>query len=63
MGSTNLWQTLKAFNLFSLLENETMKMFSVGERTKSKHKFGEMKVCKADEVREYFVILKLKMKL
>ena len=32
-----------------------MEMFSTGERTKSKHKFGETKVCEADEVREYFV--------
>ena len=32
-----------------------MEMLSMGERTKSKHKFGETKVCKADEVRSYFV--------
>ena len=54
MGSY-LRQALKAFNLFRLLENETMKIFSMGGRCKSKHKFGEMKVCEADEVREYFI--------
>ena len=59
MGSTNLWKTLKDFNLLSLLENETMKMFSVAKRTKSKHKFGGMKVCEADKVREYFINLKI----
>ena len=32
-----------------------MKIFSMGGRCKSKHKFGEMKVCEADEVREYFI--------
>ena len=54
MGS-NLWQTLKAFNLFRLLEYEIMAIFSVGERSKSKRKFGGTKVCEADEVREYFI--------
>ena len=54
MGS-NLLQALKAFNLFKLLENQTMETFSVGGRSKSKHKFGGMKVCEADEVREYFI--------
>ena len=54
MGS-NLRQALKAFNLFRLLENETMKIFSMGGRCKSKHKFDEMKVSEAEEVREYFV--------
>ena len=32
-----------------------MKIFSMGGRCKIKHKFGEMKVCDADEVREYFI--------
>ena len=32
-----------------------MEMFSKGERSKSKHKFGGTKVCKAEYVREYFV--------
>ena len=35
MGS-NLWQPLKTFNLFRLLENETLDIFSVGGRSKSK---------------------------
>ena len=35
MGS-NLWQSLKTFNLFRLLENETLDIFSVGGRSKSK---------------------------
>ena len=29
-------------------------MFSIGERSKSKYKFGGKKVCDADEVIEYF---------
>ena len=32
-----------------------MKMFSKQERGKSKYKFGGTKVCKAEEVRKYFV--------
>ena len=31
-----------------------MEMFSMGERSKSKYKFGGTKVCDADEVIEYF---------
>ena len=54
MGS-NLLQALKAFNLFKLLENQTMETFIMGGRSKSKHKFGGMKVCEADEVTEYFL--------
>ena len=54
MGS-NLLQALKVFNLFKLLENQTMETFSMGGRSKSKHKFGSMKVCEADEVIEYFI--------
>ena len=54
MGS-NLWQSIKAFNLLRLLENETMEIFSVGGQSKSKHKFGRMKVCQADKVREYCI--------
>ena len=38
MGS-NLWQALKTFNLLRLLEKETMEIFSMDERSKSKHKF------------------------
>ena len=30
-------------------------MFSMQERRKSKRKFGETKVCKAEEVRKYFI--------
>ena len=43
------------FNLSRLLENETLEMFSMRDRRKSKHKFGGTKVCKAEEVRKYFV--------
>ena len=45
----------KALNLFRLLENEILKIFSIREKRKSRHKFGETKVCKAEEVRKYFV--------
>ena len=43
------------FNLSRLLENETLEMFIMRDRRKSKHKFGGTKVCKAEEVRKYFV--------
>ena len=62
MGS-NLWQTLKTFNLFRILENEAMEMFIMGERSKSKYKLDEMKVCKGDEVIENFINSKIEMKL
>ena len=58
MGA-NVLQGLKAFNLFRLLENETLKMFDMPERRKSKHKFGGTKVFKAEGVRKYFVNTKL----
>ena len=62
--SSNLWQVLKAFNLFRLLKNEIMEMLNTRERSKSKHKFGGTKVCEAEEEREYFINpIKLKMKL
>ena len=48
-------QALKAFKLFRLLENETIEMFGMGERTKSKRKLGWTKVCKADEVINHFI--------
>ena len=32
-----------------------MEIFSMLERSKSKHKFGGTKVCEANEVREYFI--------
>ena len=50
-----LIKRLKAFNLFRLLQNETLKAFSIRERHKRRNKFGETKVCKAEEVRKYFV--------
>ena len=49
----NLWQARKAINLFRLLENETMEMFSTEERSKSKRKIGGTKACEADKVREF----------
>ena len=48
------------FNLFSLLENETIEIFSMGERSKRKRKFGGIKVCKVDKITEYFINLKVK---
>ena len=47
------------FNLFRRLENETLEMFSMGERGKCKHKFCRTYVCKAKEVRKYFVDSKI----
>ena len=47
------------FNLFKLTENETLEMFSVRKRRKSKHEFGGTKVCKTEEVRQYFVNSKI----
>ena len=41
-------------HVFRLLENETLKIFSIQERCKSRHKFGGTKACKAEEVRKYF---------
>ena len=43
------------FNLFRLLENKTLKISSIRERRKSRHKFGGTKVCIAEKVRKYFV--------
>ena len=37
------------------MENETLKILSIRERRKNKHKLGRTKVCKAEEVRKYFV--------
>ena len=37
------------------LENKTLEISSMRERRKSKHKFGATKLCKAEEVRKYFV--------
>ena len=32
-----------------------MEMISMGERGKTKHKFGGTKICEVEEVREYFI--------
>ena len=53
--SSNLWQALKACNLFRLLENKTLEIFSMGGQSKSKHKFGVMKIWEDDEAREHFI--------
>ena len=45
----------EVFNLFKILENETLQMLSMREKHQSKHKFGGTKVCKAKEVRKYFI--------
>ena len=42
------------------MEYETLEMFSKQERRKSKYKFGETKVCIAEELRKYFVNPKIK---
>ena len=47
------------FSLFRLLENETLEMFGMRERRKSKRKVCGTKVCKAEEVRKYFVNSKI----
>ena len=55
----NLWQSLQAFKPLIywgyLLEEKTMEMFSMGEWSKNKHKFGGVKVCEAEEVKEFFI--------
>ena len=43
------------FNLFRLLEKETLEMFSMLKRRKNNYKFGGTKVCKTEEVRKYFI--------
>ena len=40
------------FNVFRLLEIETLKIFSIREGRKTRHKFGGTKVCKAEKVRK-----------
>ena len=47
--------SIKALNLFRILENETMEIFSMGGQSKSKRKFGEVKVSEADEITVYFI--------
>ena len=59
---TNFWQGIKAFNLFRLLENEILEIIIEREGCKSEHKFGGTKICKAEEVKNILLILKLKMK-
>ena len=49
----------RLFYLGSLLQNETMELFSFGKRRKSKHKFGRKKFCKAEEVIKYPVNSKI----
>ena len=51
------------FNLFRLLENKTLKIFSIRERRESRHRFGGTEVCKAEEVRKYFVNLEIELKV
>ena len=45
------------------MENKILEMYSMWERRTSKHKFGESKVCKAEEVRKYFVNSKIENQL
>ena len=49
---------MKAFNLFRLLENKMFKLFSMQE-----NKFNGTKVCEAEEVKKYFVNLKVENEL
>ena len=52
------------FNLFELLENdESLKIFSIWERHKSRQKFGGTKACKAGKVRKYFVNSKIEIEV
>ena len=59
----NFWLGLKACNLFRLLKNETFKIFSIRERRKNRYKFGGTKVCKVEEVKNYFLNPKLEVEL
>ena len=45
------------------MEDETLKIFSIRERRKSRHKFGGTKVCEAEEVRKYFVNPKIEIEV
>ena len=56
---TNIWLGLKAFIVFRLLKNKTLEMLSMGERRKSKHKFGGIKVWKVEEAKKYFASPKI----
>ena len=55
----SILQALKAFNLYKLLEDETIETFSMGERSKINHEFDVTKVCEAEEVKKYFINPKL----
>ena len=41
----------------------TMEMFSLEEKSKSKHKFSGTKVCRAKEIREYLINPKIEKKI
>ena len=51
------------FNIFRLLLNETLKIFSIRERRWSRHKFGGTKFYKAEEVRKTFLNPKIKFEV
>ena len=51
MGTT-LWQAVKTFVPFRLLEKEAMEIFNMEGRNKSQHEFFGMKL---RMVREYFI--------
>ena len=54
MTKEELEQNYKWFFTFHF-SCKTVEMFSMGEQSKSKHKFGGTKVCEADEVKGYFI--------
>ena len=45
------------------MENETLKILSIQERRKNRHKFTRTNVCKAEEVRKYFVNPKIEIEV
>ena len=51
------------FVLFRLLESETLKIFSIRGRRKSRHKFGGTEVCKVEEVKKYFANPKIEIEV
>ena len=51
------------FNLFRLVEKKTLKIFSISERRKSRHKFGGIKVCSAEQVRKQFLNAKMEVEI
>ena len=56
---TIFWQALETFNLFRLLENDIMELFSIGVRKESKHEFAEREVYKVWKVKECFINTKI----